>query len=614
MARATTLLAAAALAHAPAGHGPAPAPPPAPAPTAALHPSALAHSESGTTARLPGFSAELANRPLVFGPQAWRVFPDTEAWHAIARATLATRQGARWAYAVSLIGQTRAPEAAGVLSVMRGDDPDLDLVPAFALARGAALATMGRSLDALTLLTHDDLAKAPEACAWRLRAYADSHSAARAVGEVACALPAINARGAAQRRPFVVAAAQAALDIDRPSVALGWLGALRDGDAIANMWRARAHLALRQIDLARLRFGRAALAGDPIVSSAARLGLIEVRVPPSGPVPAGVTTALDDFLFAWRGGAVEARALRLSLAIAERSHDLRRGLRAGATLFRYFPPEPGTGAILAASQARLAEALAPDSVLPLDQAAGLYWEYRDLAPAGVEGDSLVSALAARLETAGLYARAAQLLSYQLTARAQDVAQGPLSARVARLFILAGQPAAAIKALRLTAATPYPPAIQGERRRVEAVALHLLGRDAEALAVLEDLPDGRALQQELLWQRHDWKGLLKRDTATLPKAAKLDSVQQVVVLRHAVALAMLDRQSDLAQLHARYAKAFAALPSAAAFDALTRPGSAHDPDLVGKALAALPSASPAGATADLLDAAPKGAERGVTSRS
>jgi tetratricopeptide (TPR) repeat protein len=590
-----TLLAAAALAQAPTSPAPQ-----VPAPGAA------------TTARLPGFSAELANRPLTPGPQAWRVIPTADAWRAIARATPATRQSARWDYATSLLAQSRGAEASGALSVMRGDDPDLDLVPAFTLARGAALAMAGRSLDALTLLGSDELARAPEACAWRLRAFADSHDPARAVGEVACALPAINARTGAQRRPFVIAAAQAALEINRPSVALGWLGALPDGDPVANLWRGRAYLALHQFDLARLRFGRAALAGDPVGRSAARLGLIEVQIPPNGPVPARATAALDDFLFAWRGGAVEERGLRLSLAIADRTHDLRRGLRAGATLFRYFPPGPGSAALLASTQARLAQALAPDSALPLDQAAGLYWDYRDLAPAGAEGDTLVDALADRLETAGLYARAAQLLSYQLTARAQDVTQGPLSARVARLLVLAGQPAAAVKALRLTAATPYPQAMQIERGRVEAVALHLLGRDAEAMAVLEDIPGGKAVQQELLWQRHDWAGLLARDSAALPTPGGLGPVQQVVVLRHAVALAMLDRQPDLARLHARYAKAFAALPSAAAFDALTKPGTPRNLDLVSKALAALPNASPAGATADLIDAAPK--EPVATSRS
>ena len=598
-----TLLAAAALAHTP---GVAPPPPAAPPPAS---PTGVA-----TAARLPGFSAELANRPLAFGPQAWRVIPNADAWRAIAHATPATRQAARWSYAASLLGQSRAAEATGVLSVMRGDDPDLDLVPVFTLARGAALAMAGRGLDALVLLTRDDLARSPEACAWRLRALTDSRAPARAVGEVTCALPAINARSAAERRPFVVAAVQAALELERPGVALGWLGALADGDPVANLWRGRAYLALEQRDLARLRFGRAALAGDPTVKAAAKLGLIEVEIPASGAIPARATAALDDFLFAWRGGAVEERGLRLSLAVAERTHDLRRGLRAGATLFRYFPPGPTTGAILATTQARLARALAPGSPLPLDQAAGLYWEYRDLAPAGAEGDSLVSALADRLQAAGLYGRAAQLLSYQLTARTHDVAQGPLSARVASLFILAGQPAAAIKTLRMTAETPYPPAMQVERRRVEAVALHLLGRDAEAMTVLEDIPGGKAVQQELLWQRRDWKGLLAQDGALLPAPRGLDSVQQVVVLRHAVALAMLNRQPDLARLHARYAKAFAALPSGAAFDALTRPGAAPNLDLVSKALAALPNTSPAGATADLIDAAPKAAERVATSRS
>ena len=80
--------------------------------------------------------------------------------------------------------------------------------------------------------------------------------------------------------------------------------------------------------------------------------------------------------------------------------------------------------------------------------------------------------------------------------------------------------------------------------------------------------------------------------------------QAAVLRQAIALAMLGREDGLGRLRARYGPAFARLPSARAFDTLTRPVGTIDPAAVTDAMSALPSASPAGAMGELLDVAVK----------
>ena len=90
---------------------------------------------------------------------------------------------------------------------------------------------------------------------------------------------------------------------------------------------------------------------------------------------------------------------------------------------------------------------------------------------------------------------------------------------------------------------------------------------------------------------------------LEGGARMNSVLQARLLRYGTALAMLGREADLAQLRARYASAFAGLPTAAAFSALTDKVGAVDPAALSAAMAAIPSASPAGGIADLIDAAP-----------
>jgi hypothetical protein len=65
--------------------------------------------------------------------------------------------------------------------------------------------------------------------------------------------------------------------------------------------------------------------------------------------------------------------------------------------------------------------------------------------------------------------------------------------------------------------------------------------------------------------------------------------------------MLGREDKLQTLRARYGALFAKLPSARAFEVLTRSVSTIDPAELGEAMAAIPEASPAGAIGELLDA-------------
>ena len=583
---------------APAAHTP-PAAASTPKTDAEPHGSAVA----STAARIPGFAAALSEMPVPAGSGAWPVLSYADAWGALATSNPDTRQFARWDYARSLVGSGRGAEALGVLEVMKADDPDLELVPAWQLARGAALAQMGRDADALSALSAEALATNPEACMWRMRALSDGGLAAQALENVNCALTAINARSPAGRVPFVLAAAHAAVEDHRPAVAMRWLRLLPDRYPGANLLRGRASLALGQAQEGRLRLDRVALSGDAEQRMDARLSTLEANIATHRIAPADALKQLDAIRFAWRGGAIEERALRLTAQISADAHDLRRSLAASGTLFRYFDLGAESGPTIARLQAQLATALGADGGLPLDQAAGLYWDFRDLAPAGGAGDRMVNQLANRLQSAGLYGRAAELLEYQLTARTRDVAQGPLSARVASLHILAGRPDRALRALRATDATPYPDEMLWDRRRVEAAALHLLGKTSEALAVLQDVPGGDRVRAEILWQKGDWANLAEADERLLPKGGPLSDVEQAIVLRHAIALAMLGREAPLAGLRARYAAAFAKLPTAPTFDLLTRAVGTLDPAAVSRAMASIPSASPAGSIGDLFDAQP-----------
>lgn len=541
------------------------------------------------------FAVLLARTPAHTGPEAWPILSDGEAWAGIARGGTEGRQTGRWAMARSLIGRGRGQEALGILQVMQTDDPELTYVDAFRLALGAAQTLSRQPSEAVVTLESAGLATNPEACAWRL--LAQDQLGTPVGGSARCAVDAIDARPGSERRPWLLALARNALAAGSPSGADAALRGLHPTDAEANLLRGQSLLILQDREQARFFYRRAEKDGTGDVKAAATLALLQLRLSDEKPDPAA-RSELNRLLRTWRGDRIEREALMVAHRLAVKDNDIPAALDTGQTLLDYHDPGPEAAPLVARLQAMMAALIAPDSGRPLDVAAGLFWDHRVLLPPGAEGDRLVQLLAERLEQAGLYRRAAELLRHQMVARAQDVAMGALSIRVATLYLKAGQPETAIAAIRETARTPYPDAMVRDREQLRAVALAQLGRKDEALALLGALPGSDALRQEILWHAEDWAALAGETAAETQRKVPLSPERTTLLLRRAIALAVLGRDAELKALRAAQAPLFAANPSGPVFLSLTAPDSA-DPARLAKAMQSLPSASPAGAIADLL---------------
>ncbi|MBB3692772.1 hypothetical protein [Sphingomonas sp. BK580] len=565
---------------------------------------ALAAGSATAETRGATFAPTLARLPLPSGRAAWPVVPDAESWHMLSVAAT-ERQPARWAYARSLIGQDRGAEAMGVLDTMRQDEPDLLLLDSFRLAYGAALTLAhhdGEALLALAPAPGGADAPSAERCAWRLRALAElaQYEAARAL--VSCATPALMARPAAARMPFTLAIATIGLETGRPEAASAVLAGMPLDHPGATLLRARAQALLGQYAPARTLFGKVEREGSPADRAAARLELIEVGLADRELAPGAAIRQLSALTFGWRGDAVEERARALTFRLAAERGDHAAALAAGGALLRYFDVTRRPADFHAQVQHELEALIGPGATMALPRAATLLWDYRDILPSGTSGNQLIETFAQRLVQAGLYQQAADLLAYQLRNRTSDIAQGPLSARVATLQILAGKPGDAVTLLRTTARSDYTPEMIADRQRVQAIALSQLGRVDQAVAILAEVPNSAALRSEILWKQRRWADLVAADQSLLPRAAApLSDVAQIIVLRHAIALAMLGRLGELDSLHQRYAAGFATKPSGHVFGLLSGSLAGRGGTRLEEALAALPTVSPIDSLAPLLDA-------------
>jgi hypothetical protein len=559
-------------------------PKPSAAPTAPAPASTVA---PGAIAKLPPFAAQLAELPRA-APGERPAVDVPRAWSLIARSTAETRQAARWKLATALLADRRGAEALGVLETMLRDDNALEMVPAWRLAIGTANVMAGRSAAALAWFNAPELIADPEACAWRIRAgVAIDGPAGGAL--LKCAVPAMLARHGAERAAFLLDTATGLIRSGHHDRALRFLAALPDQMSGANLQRGIALIATGQHDAGKLRLERVMLSGTAAERAAAELALIRDGVA-RGTVKTGAAVKrLDALTFRWRGGEIERAALEFKWQIAERAQDPVIALVASAALFRHFDLGAQTAPTLTRIQAGLL-ALVNDPKRPIAQAAGLFWEYRDLSPTGAPGDLLVSNLADRLSAAGLHVRAAELLQHQMQNRAIDIAKGPLSVRIARLLLLADKPDRVLDILRRSDGPDYPAPIAGDRRRMQVIATWRMGRREDALAMLDQVDAAADLRAEMLWQARDWKRFAAANRAVLAPG------RTGAVLRQAVALVMLGDEPGLAALRARYLPALRGTKAGEALGALATPNGAVNPAALDAAMAGVSETS---ADGDLL---------------
>lgn len=532
----------------------------------------------------------------------WNAPSPAESWDLLVRAGEAERPRAYWINAVAFLNQEAGAEAIGMLDLLERRYPAAVVQPDYLLARGQALAFMRRHQEAMATLGDPSLMRRPEACMWRLRIAAEIKDGSDRSSDFACAPLAVSRLKPEAQVPFLAAFAQVAYDRRDYPLGLSWIGRTKIADPRAQLVLAKLLFAANRAEDAQRALSKVDDNGDEGERAEAALLRLQYDYKSKVQSPEQVVKGLERLRYAWRDGDVELRALTLEYELARSLKDLPRSLAVGATMFRNFVNIPNHQQMLADYRAMLIGVLDPGNGLSLDQSIGLYWEYRDLGPDGAEGDRLAMLMANRLEAAGLYERAAQLLEYQTSARAVDIAKGPLSVRAGMLNIRAGQFNRALELITRSEGPRYPEDVAQARNQVAAVALAAMKRVPEALAVLDDVPRSTYLQAEVLWHNQQWADFVKLQERLLPRG-RLGLTEKTVLFRQIIALINLGRGDEVSALGARYRRAFMGQAELPAFELLTSPAGQTSPDAVSAALSTLPNVSPAGAFGDLLNLAP-----------
>ncbi len=465
-----------------------------------------------------------------------------------------------------------ATEALGVLRLVSQENQRLAIDPQVLLLRAASEFLTEDYERAAETLSDPTLAAEWEARPWQGAIAAVSRDWAFAVDRFAESEALIPDYGHRVRTRLRLLAAEARLGIGDSGGASLYLERLREDAPSAAEQAQHDYLEGRRLamdgdELAARTIWEQVAAGQHRPSQArARLALLDVGLRSGSLGREEAIAELERLRFAWRGDDFEFVLLERLAALYVDSGEYRAALRALRQAASEMPESPyADDATARMGEVFTAIFLGEESrrVAPLT-ALALYEEFKELTPAGRDGDRLIAGLAGRLVAVDLLDQAAELLEDQVNYRLHGEEKAHTGARLALIRLLDRQPRKVLEALDASlpeqGVETLPEQLERDRRYLRARSLALLGRSGEATALLEGdhSVDALRLRAEIAWAEKDWAATAEVLERLLPPPPQhgelLSDADGEVLLNLAIAYSLTGRRGSLDDLRATYGAA------------------------------------------------------------
>lgn len=489
------------------------------------------------------------------------------------------RNDARLAYARFLISHGMAADALGVLTIARKQDPQIGDDVGFIALRAAAHYLLGHYATAAPDFEHVHLINDPSVAPWRA-----GISAAK--GDWLASYKLIrDARGIVASFPkwlktrFQLIGAEAALAVNDTDGAKLWLDALRGAPLKASEAQYLKFLSGHALRLegkpnaAKSLWRDVIQTGDRRVRAKAAFALVNADLQTEKTDRKKAIETLEGLSFAWRGDAFEFDLKRRLGDIHAEQGEFRASLLRLRQAASHFKEVEGASAIAEDMRKRFRKLFLDGEAdkLPPVKALALYEEFRELTPAGDDGDEMIRKLADRLAKVDLLSEAGRLLQHQVKFRLKGLERSRVGSRLALLRMLNREPAKAIEALELSDSEELPKKLEFQRRYLKARAY---GENNEAAKALDLLAGDVSHEAELLrlglhWKAANWEEVARTVRRIIPqqKVAALDPKNADLVLRWGIALTMENDTDGLTSLRDRFGPAMEKTKYKEAFKAI-----------------------------------------------
>ena len=474
---------------------------------------------------------------------------------------------ARLALARFLIGQNLTYEAQGALDLLTRQSPGSLADPQVRGLRVAAKMMSGRYADAVSDLQSGALTNDPAAKLWA--AYGESKLGHHpdALKDFAAGLKAIDQFPVEWRTRFATAYANSALQTQDLKTANAMIGY-----AVAQEAKPLDKLAAFLVDAQIIEAGGDKARALKVYQAVARASDDSLATPAlmhvamlqygTGKANADQTlTSLSSLRFRWRGDDTELNIVAGMGQIYLNQGRYREALdvlKSGGQSLMNSPQTVQIQAQLSQTFRSLFLGGMADGLQPVE-ALGLFYDFKDLAPLGADGDEMVRRIVRRLVDVDLLDQAADLLQYQIDKRLDGVAKSSVASDLAAIDLMNHDPQKALQALWSTRTTLLPKAVMQERAVLEARALSQLNEPDKALDVLGNMasPDADDVRADVFWQQQDWQKaaavLEKRLGDRWKSDTPLNLADESRLIRAGIAYSLLKDQPSLTRLSGRWGK-------------------------------------------------------------
>lgn len=456
-----------------------------------LHVSSISQSGDGSAAFLG---------PRIFNFRNWTKDKNPDfskakqaAMRTIVEVPKERRDDARLDLARYFFTRGFAPEALGVLRTIEFSNEALSAQPEFRALIAAVRVYMGRPHEARKDLLDPRLDEFQEISLWRGSMFLQTGELKKAAAQFRNGDPVLQSYPEPIRTTLAlerVEASLADLDVGNASIWLNFLG--KNVDKMKRSQAARLVYnqgvlarSSRDLDRAVEHWTKSKKSGDRWNVARSEFALVELGLQQESVTVDEAIRRLERLRYQWRGDDLELAVLKQLGSLHLNKGEFRKGLNTLRTAITYYPNNKKVKDIaqLMTSAFRELHLEGGADALPPLQALALYDDFRELTPAGTEGDLMIQKLADRLVSVDLLNRAADLLAHQVRFRLKGEERARVGAKLAVIRLLDRNPKGALSALRSSFQPNLSTQLDDDRRRIRAKATLELGRYEEAIALL-----------------------------------------------------------------------------------------------------------------------------------
>ncbi|MFZ5720845.1 MAG: tetratricopeptide repeat protein [Pseudomonadota bacterium] len=472
---------------------------------------------------------------------------------------------ARMALARYLVGQELAFEAIGHLNALAREHPEMLDDPEFRGLRGIARTLARRYAEADTDFSAPVLADDPSSALWRSYVASKLAHFPEARSQFVKGIEAYGLFTPVWKARFARADADAALRLgdlvgaDR-RITMALQEEVEPGEKLQSLLIKGRIIELQGYKDRALRvFAAISRASTDSISAPAMLRATQIRLELGQITPVQAAGVYDNLRYRWRGDATELETIRALGQLYLNQGRYREALEALRSVGQRLPDLPESlqlqADLDAAFRALFLDGLA-DGLEPV-QALALFFDFKELAPLGADGDMMVRKIVRRLVDVDMLAQAAELLKYQAENRLDGVPRAQVATDLALIYLMDRKPEEALRTINASRTTVLPNALNAERRLVEARAWSDLGRYDSALEILErdTSRDASDLRAEITWKQKNWAEagpLFEKALGERWKSPEqLSSEEEGRLLRAGVAYTLAGDEAALTRLQQRY---------------------------------------------------------------